>query len=71
MADHRRVDGAVKLRTDRLRAIVIVLTVILVALAIFERKWAIYSLLGLLAVLIVVAAARWLFEPGEEAHRSE
>jgi uncharacterized membrane protein (DUF373 family) len=50
---------------------VIVLTVILVALAVFERKWATYSLLGFLAVLILVAAARWLFEPGEETHRSE
>jgi hypothetical protein len=60
----------VKLRTDRLRTVVIVLTAILVALAVFERKWAIYSLLGLLALLILVVAARWLFEP-EEAHRSE
>lgn len=54
------------LRTDRLRTVVIVLTVILVALAAFERKWAVYSLLVLLAILILVAALRWIVEPDKE-----
>lgn len=52
-----------ELRTDRLRLLVVALAVVLVVVAVFERKWAVIGLVALLGVLLVVALVRWTTEP--------
>lgn len=53
-------------RMERLRIVIVVLALAGVAAAAINTKVGVYFLLGLLALLVLAAVGRWLFESSDD-----
>lgn len=58
-----------QLRMDRLRIVVVLLALAGVGAAAINTKVSVYFLLGVLALLVLAAVGRWLFESGDDSEQ--